>query len=146
MLVIQPQINFLINPISHWKIILIFSAIQLLTILLWGWIVKIYISNKYSSSHSEYALFKSNEYNSLSDYNLLQYPSFSLVLVRYNSDKTIKSETFYTKLGDWIYFKYENERKYYSSSLLISSYILILFNILSILAFLSLIVLDTVKE
>ena len=103
---------FFIALRSYWQIILIVSALQLTTLLCWGWISQIIIKQKYGLTTSYYQLFKRGDYNPQSTYDLLQYPQYSLVIVKFNSNRTIKSETFYTKLlGDRVYFEYENDRQ-----------------------------------
>ena len=120
---------FFIDPRSYWHIILILSVLELLTVLCWGWVLQIITKQKYGKPTSYYHLFKCSDYNLHSNYDLLQYPQYSLVLVQFNLNRTIKSETFYTKLGDWICFEYENNQKSQSKSLMISSLILVAFNI-----------------
>lgn len=100
-----------INPIHHWKIILIIVTIQSIAILALGWITRIIIRLKYNTPTSDYQLFDCSNYNLRPDFDNSKLPKNSLVLVRFNSDRTIKSEQFYTQVGDWIYAEYENEKR-----------------------------------
>lgn len=100
-----------INPIHHWKIILIIVTIQSIAILALGWITRIIIRLKYNTPTSDYQLFDCNNYKLRPNFDASKLPNNSLVVVRFNSDRTIKSEQFYTNVGDWIYAEYENGKR-----------------------------------
>ena len=99
-----------INPIHHWKIILIILTAQSLAALVFGWITRIIIRFKYNTT-PDYQLFDCSNYNLRPEFDNSKFPKHSLVLVRFNSDRTIKSEKFYTHIGDWIYVEYENGKQ-----------------------------------
>lgn len=120
-----------INPIQYWYIILILVLIQLGIMLSWGWTLRKIVKNKYSNS--SYQLFQHDNYCPLSDYKIPEYPQYDVVLVTLNIDGTVQSETFYTKLGDWIYFEYKNGQKVKTNIVLISSWLLIIFGCFGVL-------------
>ena len=100
-----------INPIHHWQIMLIILTTQTLAVLVFGWVIKIIIRRKYNTPTSDYQLFDCSVYNLRPDFDTSTLPNNSLVLVRFNSDRTIKREDFYTNIGDWIYVEYENGKQ-----------------------------------
>lgn len=100
-----------INPIHHWQIMLIILTTQTLAVLVFGWVIKIIIRRKYNTPTSDYQLFDCSDYNLRPDFDTSTLPNNSLVLVRFNSDRTIKREDFYTNIGDWIYVEYENGKQ-----------------------------------
>ncbi|MFP4300114.1 MAG: hypothetical protein ACLFT0_20065 [Spirulinaceae cyanobacterium] len=116
---------------------MLLTFVELMIILGWGLILKTIIKQKFNNI-STCQLFKRSDYEPHSNYETPKYPQYSLVLVEFNTNRTIKSETFYTNLGDWIYFEYENNRKERSGGLMISSWLLVAFcipGLLMILAF-----------
>ena len=40
---------FLINPLQYWYIILALTAFQIIIMLLWGWLLKIFVIRKYTT-------------------------------------------------------------------------------------------------
>ncbi|WP_044291014.1 hypothetical protein [Rivularia sp. PCC 7116] len=84
---------------------------QSLAVLIFGWITRIIIRLKYNTPTSDCQLFDCGNYNLRPDFNNSKFPKNSLVLVRFNTDRTIKSEHFYTNTGDWIYVEYENGKR-----------------------------------
>lgn len=100
-----------INPINYWRIMLIILTAQSLAVLIFGWIARMIIRLKYNTSTSDYQLFDCNNYDLRSDFDNSKLPKNSLVLVRFNSDRTVKSEQFYTDVGDWIYLEYESGKR-----------------------------------
>ena len=136
---------FFINPISHWQIILLLSSIQIMTMFLWGWSLRQIICQKYTNHNSLYRLHKYDKYHVRNDYNLSNYPQYALILAKYNSDLTLVSETFYSKFGDIVRFKYDDNGKVDRSSLMISSYILIAFVIPSALMMVGAIMINFVQ-
>lgn len=100
-----------INPIHHWQIILILLTTQTLAVLAFGWITRTIIRQKYNIPTSDYQLFDCSQYDLRPNFDNSKFPKNSLVLVRFNSDRTIKSEKYYTHVGDFIYVEYENGKQ-----------------------------------
>ena len=136
---------FFINPILNWQIILLISLIQVTVMLLWGWLLRKFICLKYADSSSLYSLYQYKKYEMRCDYDLSKYPQYALILAKYNSDKTLASETFYSKFGDIVCFNYDRNCKVNSKLLMISSYILIASVIPGSLMLLFLIVMNFVQ-
>ena len=115
------------NTTQYFQFILALATLQLMIILLWGKLVKIYIRKNHAYPTSYYQLFEREDYNPCSSYDTPKYPQYSFVVVKFNNNKTIKSETFYTNLGDWVYFEYKNKQRIKNKATLISNYFLIIF-------------------
>jgi hypothetical protein len=118
---------------------------QSLAVLIFGWITRIIIRLKYNTPTSDYQLFDCSNYNLRPDFDNSKFPKNSLVLVRFNSDRTIKSEQFYTHVGDWIYVEYENGRKVNSTINAFSTLILLPFYLPGAFIIVALNILDLVQ-
>lgn len=133
---------FFIDPRLHWQSILILTIVQLIIVFCYGLFLRTIVHRKYRYPTPLYHLYKCNDYSPQSNYDFLQYPQYTIVLVKFNSDRIIESETYYTKLGDIVCFEYENNRRISSKEMAISNLVLAVFLIPGCLMFVGLILLN----
>ncbi|MBD2459950.1 hypothetical protein H6G89_02730 [Oscillatoria sp. FACHB-1407] len=110
--------QYFVNPCRYLQIILVLVTVQLLIALMVGVIVRIILRSRYNVSTSSSQLFNKREYTPLSQRRPEKY---SHVLVKYNFDGSISSETFYMLMGDWSYFEYVDDQVIRTGGLRISN-------------------------
>ncbi|MBV6627906.1 MAG: hypothetical protein KI793_34115 [Rivularia sp. (in: Bacteria)] len=118
---------------------------QSLAVLVFGWITRVIIRLKYNSPTSDYQLFDCSNYNLRPDFDNSKFSKNSLVLVKFNSDRTIKSEQFYTNEGDWIYADYENGKRIQYASNPFSQLVMASFCLPGFLIIITLTILDIIN-
>lgn len=113
-----------IDPRPYWSSLLLIVVMQLLAVLLWGWLSRMFIKLRYRIPTSSHQLFKQEDYTPHAARCPQRYP---IVLVQYSHDGMLSSETFYTLFGDWIRFEYQNSEQVGSGSLQVSNLIMLIF-------------------
>ncbi|MGD2179616.1 hypothetical protein [Lusitaniella coriacea] len=110
-------------------------AIQSITIFVVGRIYMKFVKRRYKNPDSFHDFLECKNRDLKANFNTSNYPN-AKVLVEYDIEREIKSETVYNDTGDWTYFGYKDGKEVFRTSSIIASYVVIAFLVPGILIFL----------
>ncbi|MEC4807402.1 MAG: hypothetical protein SAJ72_24495, partial [Jaaginema sp. PMC 1080.18] len=84
------------------------------------------IQKKYKNTDSFHDFLECKNYDLKANFDTFNYPN-AKVLVEYNIEREIKSETVYNDTGDWISFEYKDGQQLFRTNSIIASYVVIAF-------------------